>query len=162
MRFYAAIGVSAILAGLLVWQSVRVSRLRTDAAKERAAAQVEQTRRLDQQAVQLLRACGEMLGWAIADPLAANDLRAVDERIRPLVREQPIMVIAVADDSKKIRIATNHKLEGQTLGQAFPAVGGLGPDIAVTHTDAGIVVVVPISKESQPIGWAAIYFEHLH
>ncbi len=162
VRFYVAAGIAVVLSGLLGWQLIHTATMRKEYAAERATTAAEHGNQLDAQATALLRTSGALLRWALVPSLAAGDFDTIESHIKPLVREAPIMVVAVADDTGQIRIATNHKLEGSDLATAFPGTDATGEDVSVLHLDTGLVAIVPVLDANREIGRAVIYFDHAH
>jgi hypothetical protein len=162
LKLYAALSLSAVLAGLLVWQLARISALKDDHAADLKRVNAHNAETLDAQASQLLRTSGSLLRWAIAAPLAAENFDAIEAQIKPLVREESIMIVAIADRTGTVRLATNHKLEGKSLDVAFAGLPDAQSDIVVSHLEAGLIAVVPVFEQGQPVGKAVISYEHRH
>jgi len=157
LKLYGALTLSALLAGLLIWQIVGNAQTKRRFTAERAKVAATHKVELADQAKQLLRTSGALLGSAIRTPLAAEDFEAIEGVIKVLVQEKQIEVVAVADRGDTIRISTNHKLEGQTLAQVFPDLPD-GLAVVVTEQNETLVVTVPVVQTGQPIGRAVIAF----
>lgn len=162
LKFYAALASAGILAGLLVWQVVRFVSLQDQHSADVRATAEEHARELDRQATQLLRTSGTLMRWALAEPLAAGRFAEIEERIKPLVREEPIMIVAVADEKRVIRLATNHKLEGRTLEESFSGIPEADTEIAIAHRNEGLIAVIPVVEGGQDVGTAVLSYEHRH
>jgi uncharacterized membrane protein affecting hemolysin expression len=156
-QLYGALALSAVLAGLLVWQAVRNAQTTRQFEAERAQLAASHERERTNQAEQLLRTSGTLLGAAIHAPLATGDFETIEGVIKLLVQEKPIALVAVADQEGLIRIATNHKLEGQRLDETFPGVT-LGSSVVVTKLDGSLVVAIPVVHAEQPVGRAMISY----
>jgi hypothetical protein len=156
-KLYGALALAALLAGLLIWQILGNAQTKRHFKAERANVAATHKVELADQAKQLLRTSGALLGSAIRTPLEAENFEAIEGIIKVLVQEKQIEVVAVADRSDTIRISTNHKLEGQALTEAFPDLPE-GLAVVVTEQRGTLVVSVPVAQTGQPIGRAVIAF----
>lgn len=161
LRFVIAVAAAVVLAGLLLWQWIGASAVEQEGRADRSALIGEHTRQLDAEATQLLRVAGTLLHAAIAEPVADQRFEVVEERIKPLIREASIMVVAVSDESGVIRIATNHKLEGKRLTDAFPRAPA-GDVIEVSHLESSLIAAIPIEHAGAQVGRAVIQLQHAH
>mgnify|MGYP001822782941 CR=1 FL=1 len=155
---YGALGSSLVLAGVLVWQLVRGAQMQQRFADERARMSADHDREFGVQAEQLLRTSGVLLGMVISAPLAAEDFATIENQIKGLIRERQILVVAVADKTDEVRIATNHKLEGQRLNEAFPGLPPASASVAVSTIEGGLVAVIPVAEAGVSVGRAVIFY----
>ena len=156
-KLYGSFAFAVVLAGLLVWQIVGNAQTKRAFKKQRAEMAAAHASLQIDQAEQLLRTSGSLLAAAIHGPLAAGDFETIETVIKALVVERQIELVAVADQNGIVRISTNHKLEGQTLSEAFPGVL-LEPAVVVTKHEASLVVATPVVDSEQTVGHAVISF----
>lgn len=158
LLLYGAAVFLVALVAVLVWQVGKGAKEQRRFADERAKMSAEHTRELGAQAEQLLRTSGTLLGMVISAPLAAEDFATIENQIKGLIREKQILVVAVADKTDEVRIATNHKLEGQRIDEAFPGLGQAGSSVAVSEINGGLVAVVPVAEAGVSVGRAVIFY----
>jgi hypothetical protein len=158
LLLYGAVAFFVALVAVLVWQVGKGAQEQRRFADERAKMSAEHTRELGAQAEQLLRTSGALLGMVLSAPLAAEDFATIENQIKGLIREKQILVVAVADKADEVRIATNHKLEGQRLDEAFPGLPQAGSSVTVSKTDGGLVAVIPVAEAGVSVGRAVILY----
>ena len=172
--FYVAAVLALGFFCLFVWQWLDKTGLRREYKRERGEivkkheTELDQlaqkhAKELDAQAKQLLRTSGVLLARALQPPMAAGDYDAVEKLVKPLLKEKPIMIIAIADETGTIKLATNHKLEGRQLREAFPSVAGMETgEVSVAHDKGALVTFVPVQDGDRRLGAAAVFYKHVH
>jgi hypothetical protein len=146
--------ISAVGIGWLI----HVQYLASVAERERAALIADHRRTLAEQADETLHLAAAALRWAVTDDLLAGDYSGADAQIARLVKEPGVLAIAIADTEGTIRAATNDKLEGMALRQAFPDVPASEREIAFIHKADRVTMVIPIAYDGRTLGNALVVY----
>ena len=158
------LGLVAILllvaGGLYVWKLGAVNQVANAMAEQRDSLVRSAEERLERRTTELLRMSAVPLGFAVREPVLAENFGLVDQYLAALVQEPGIRQALVVDRSDSVLVATDRDLRGGRLPAAALPDGLLPVAETTVRTGPGgsWFAAVPLTGINRRVGTLVVEY----